>query len=354
MNYSYRKHLEMIGEGSSNSVSYRNFECVSESLKRTMLGMASPKPEKWSKSSEYNNPNFLESCQGVAHDETHWFFTANGDDGRQGIFKYDQNMKKINELKFTGNKELISVSGIPTKKIVPSLPIEMPYFGHVGDPDCYNGKIYVPIQNPHGFLVMDTSLSVSSVRWYPTAKIGDSHPWCAIHPWNGKLFTSDFTGEDLNKKNYEVVLFAYNKETFTRESDYDIELKVPSFRIQGGCFSPSGHLFLSSDAKLKGEILKERVRLLLLGKKLPGHLTQILESDWPIEPCITVYSIVNGYYFGKIDIHRNSGITFFQEVEGITYWEKKEKRKNTSLHAVLLENELGTDEVFFKHFSASK
>ncbi len=347
MNYSYRKHLDMIGEGSSNAVSYRDFECVNESLKQTMLGMVSTKPEKWSKSSEYKNPNFLESCQGVAHDDRHWFFTANGDDGRQGIFKYDQNMKRIKELKFTGNRKLLAVPLMPAKK-------GLPYLDHVGDPECFEGKIYVPIQNPHGFLKMDTSLAISSVRWHPTPRIKDSHPWCAVNPWNGKIYTSDFTGEDLKKKNYKVVLFAYDRETFTRESDYDIQLKVPSFRVQGGCFSPSGHLFLSSDAKLKGDILTKMIKLRLQGKKLPRHLTQILKNDWPIEPCITMYSIVNGHYFGKTGIQRESGITFFQEVEGITYWDKKEKGKNTSLHAVLLENELGTDEVFFKHLSVSK
>jgi hypothetical protein len=43
-----------------------------------------------------------------------------------------------------------------------------------------------------------------------------------------------------------------------------------------------------------------------------------------------------------------------QEVEGITYWERLENGKKTYLHVVLLENELGTDEVFFKHYSNTR
>lgn len=324
MNYSYRKQLTRIGEEFSGAVSYRNFACVDKSLRQMMEGMNSPEPQKWSKSSEYNNSNFLESCQGVAHDGTYWYFTANGDNGRQGVFKYNQSMNQIKSLRFSGNINLRSI----------------PELGHVGDPDCYQGKIYIPIQNPHGFLVMDTSLSATSVNWFPTQKIGDSHPWCAVNPWNGMLYTSTFNGEkSLNDFDLYPKLFAYDRFTFQRKKSDDITLKVPTQRVQGGCFTENGKLFLTSDAKnFDGKKTVKFNRIKNLGTSL--------------KPSITCYSVINGHYFGAIGIMRESGITYTQEVEGITYWAKKEKNRNTNLHVVLLENELGTDEVFFKHYAA--
>lgn len=338
MSYSYRKQLTVIGERVSKTVSYRSFACVGKSFRQTMEGMNSPEPQKWTKPSEYKNSTFLESCQGVANDGTNWYFTANGNKGRQGIFKYDQSMKQVGNLKFSGNMDLLSVPNIP-KMNIPFTEQTLPVIGHVGDPDCYEGKIYIPVQDPHGFLVLDTSLSAASVNWYPTDKIGDSHPWCAVNPWNGRLYTSTFNAEPLNGFDLQPKLFAYDRRTFKRKKSDDITLKVPTQRVQGGCFTNDGKLFLTSDVKnFEGSNTQKFERIKNLGTSL--------------KPSITCYSIVNGHYYGAIGIMRESGVAYSQEVEGITYWAKKEKGKKTNLHVVLLENELGTDEVFFKHYAA--
>lgn len=338
MKYSFRKQLEVIGED-SKPVFYRGFSCVHRSLLQTLEAMSSPMLHKWFKTSEYKNSSFLESCQGVTHDGRYWYFTANGNNGRQGVFKYDQSMKKVGGLKLTGNTDLLSVRNIPTVKI-PIREQLIPVIGHVGDLDCYDGKIYIPVQNPHGFLVMDTSLHSDSISWHPTEKIGDSHPWCAVNPWNDRLYTSKFNGtDDFEQK---TTLYAYDRKTFKREKRDDIPLKVPTHRVQGGCFSNDGKLFLTSDAK----------GYTLAATNHP-KFHEIKNSGASLKPSITCYSVINGHYFGAIGIKRDSSLLFKQEVEGIAYWAKKENNKDTHLHLVLLENKLGTDEVFFKHFADS-
>lgn len=226
MNHSYRKQLAIIGEKLSRTVSYRSFACVRKSLRQMMEGMNSPEPQKWSKPSEYNNSSFLESCQGVTNDGTHWYFTANGNKGRQGIFMYDQSMKKIRSLKFSGNTDLLSIGNIP-KVTIPLTGQTIPVLGHVGDPNCYKGRIYVPIQKPHGFLVMDTSLSSASVNWYPTKRIGDSHPWCAVNPWNGRLYTSTFNGESLEGFDLQPKLLPMTGELLNERRKMTLLLKYP-------------------------------------------------------------------------------------------------------------------------------
>lgn len=374
MQLSYRKQLSIINESlTDEGVSYRNFESVSESLKKTMLAMGSPQPRKWSVTSEYKNSDFHESSQGVAHNGTHWFFTANGNKGRQGVFKYTTSMRFIKGLKLTGNSDLLHLRNVKTyKAMIKNKLVTLPKFGHVGDPECYKGTIYLPMQNPHGFLTMNTNLDASSVKWYPTPKIGDSHPWCAINPLNGKLYTSSFLGEDLNKSEYKLTLYAYNPDTCKREPDYDIHLKTATVRVQGGCFSPNGTLFLTSDAKETANHIRKSSKInsaktlieKIFDETVPGNLTvrlprdkytdnikSVIASGVPLRPCITFYSPVNGHYFGFAPIMREISTMYKQEVEGITYWERLEKGKKTQLHVVLLENELGTDEVFFKHYS---
>lgn len=376
MQLNYRSYLSNIKESpAGKSISYNNFACKNKSLKKTMLAMASPKPHLWSVKSEFKEKDFLESCQGVANDNKYWYFTSNGNKGRQGIFKYTASMKRVKSLKFTGNEKLLNIKDIPTKIIsINNQKIEYPRFGHVGDPECYNDIIYVPIQNPHGFLTINTSLEASTVKWFPTQKMGDSHPWCAINPLNEKLYTSKFINEDLNKSEYKLTLYAYDSESIEREPEHDIELKIPTLRVQGGSFSPNGTLFLSSDAKYIARHLKKLIGFNstmnivqnLFEQFLPENLVDkipkgkyseniknVIASGIPIHPCITCYSPINGHLFGTIKIMRESGLTYDQEVEGLTYWKRNVKGQNAQLHVVLLENEPGTDEVFFKHYSSN-
>ena len=338
--------------------------------------MDSPQPKQWLVSSEYKNKDFHESSQGVAHDGTYWYFTANGNKGRQGVFKYSSSMKLIKALKLTHNQDLMTVSNVPTKVLkTNSDEFEYPSFGHVGDPECHKGTIYLPMQNPHGFLTVSTRLDASKVTWYPTEKIGDSHPWCAVNPLNEKLYTSSFLGEDLNKSEYNLTLYAYSLDTFEREPEFDIRLKTATVRVQGGCFSPNGTLFLTSDAKVTANHIRKLTRIHSSVKMVENILKDIIPEDFndrlpkdkytdnikrviasgvPLNPCITSYSPVNGHYFGSMPIMREISSMAKQEVEGITYWERLENGKKTYLHVVLLENELGTDEVFFKHYSNTR
>ncbi len=341
---SYINQCRNIGVSLTNgTISYRSFSCVLPSFKETVEAMQSPLPSQWQLSSEFKKNRFLESIQGVTHDGRYWYISANGNGTRkgQGIYKYDQRMNLIKMLDLSSKSDLIHI----------------PSLNHIGDLECYENKLYVPVQGPNGFLIVSTDLSESSMEWFQTDAIGDSHPWCAINRWNKNLYTSDFTGQIISKKvsDYELKLYAYDLDTMARNENSDIELQVPTLRVQGGCFTSDGYLFLSSDAYTYNDIL------LKIGAKITtpqnkakylAILAELNETSIPLKPCITAYSIINGHYFGSISIQREKGATFHQEVEGLTYWPKNESGKSTKLHVIMLENQLNTDGVYFKHFQS--
>lgn len=348
---SFVAHCNLISDTPVDfPLAYRSFACVNSSLRTTMEAMKSPKPGQWRLHSEYKENRFLESVQGVTNDGQSWFITTNGKNSGakkrqgQGIFKYDRSMNLLASLEISLNPDLQTLDNLPKQN-----GSELPYLDHLGDPDYYQGKIYIPVQHPHGFLVVDSSLNSNSIEWHVGEKIGDSHPWCAVNPWNHKLYTSDFNDFHPHQTDYSLNLLAYDTVEFKRAPDFDIPLQVPSFRVQGGCFSKQGHLFLSSDAFTKAKLLLE-IGLSLENPEAIAILNDLTQTAIPFEPCITVYCIVNGYFFGHIPVHRESALTFKQELEGITYWSIPEDGKHTEIHMVMLENQLGTDGVYFKHF----
>jgi len=351
---SYVAHCNLISDTPVEfPLSYRSFACVHPSLKTTMGAMISPRPEQWHLHDEYKENRFLESVQGVTHDDHFWYITTNGQNSGkrkrqgQGIYKYDRSMNLIDSLEISLNPDLSTLANLPKKT-----ESDLPYLDHLGDPDCYQGKIYIPVQHPHGFLVVDTNLKGDSIEWYKTEKIGDSHPWCAVNPWNHKLYTSDFNDFHPHQRSYSLNLLAYETVEFNRAPDFDIPLQVPSLRVQGGCFSRQGHVFLSSDANTKAKLLLD-LGLSLESPEAVIILNELTQTAIPFEPCITAYCIVNGYFFGHIPVQRESGTTFKQELEGITYWPFSVKGEITNVHMVMLENQLGTDGVYFKHFKGS-
>ena len=137
-------------------------------------------------------------------------------------------------------------------------------------------------------------------------------------------------------------MFAYEWDSLKRSPKDDISLNTGIIRIQGGCFDDKGHLFLSSDAKMKVE------------QHLVDSIGDIqrayVRAGISLLPGIGCYNIFNGHCYGYKNIRRESGLTFKQEVEGLTFWEKSESGEISQLHLVLLENQLSQDEVFFKHF----
>ena len=122
-------------------------------------------------------------------------------------------------------------------------------------------------------------------------------PWCAINPWNGFLYSSKFgepprweedpSGTGLGRLvDWDPVteVHCYDPaDNFTHKRSLPI-MGEPLHKLQGGCFSTNGHLYLTSD-----------------------HTQQI-----------RAYSALNGAFLGdKWVDYDKSGLTYTQEIEGI-------------------------------------
>ena len=111
---------------------------------------------------------------------------------------------------------------------------------HIGDIDYHDGVIYVPISKPEPKVwELDrnlTTLRISTVSKEPNPGLG----WCAINPWNGFLYSAP-GGDGI------VSVHAYDPNNkFEAKSHLSLR-GDPVNEIQGGCFSPNGHLYLTSD-----------------------------------------------------------------------------------------------------------
>ena len=157
-------------------------------------------------------------------------------------------------------------------------------------------------------------------------------PWCAINPWNGFLYSSKFgepprweedpSGTGLGRLvDWDPVteVHCYDPaDNFTHKRSLPI-MGEPLHKLQGGCFSTNGHLYLTSD-----------------------HTQQI-----------RAYSALNGAFLGdKWVDYDKSGLTYTQEIEGICIAPVRYSEGDTYVHIVVLENEAtSSDDFFFKHYS---
>lgn len=260
------------------------------SLRRILSAMNSPQPEQWVRTG--NNQFKLRtrpwtySVQGLATDGKHWFVSRAPSRLRSRILKFDINFRRI------------SAQSIPISE-----------GEHLGDIDYFQGLIYGPLERTSKVIVFDTNLNIVKIRKLNRGNNtpqGNSFPWCAIHPWNGLLYSSKF--DDATQ------ILGYDpKREFALV--HRIELGKTIDRVQGGVISQQGHLFLTSD-DLRGDA------------------------------GIHVFSLLNGGYLGKrsIDIDRDNK----EEVEGITIWPIKIGEKTAQIHMVLLQNIPG--DLFIKSF----
>ena len=115
-------------------------------------------------------------CNGVCHDDRNWYFTQNGN-----IWKFPVSY----DLKKSCNSE-DTIIGI----------YKNPYGHHLGDIDCYNGYLFVPVDDDGKpyiavFPTSDIHKKVAYQTMYKGDTVFDSIGWVAINPKDGKLFTSD-------------------------------------------------------------------------------------------------------------------------------------------------------------------
>ena len=275
------------------------------SLSALMRATRDPQPERWRKTSEQevSNRGWTEECQGVTHDTRHWFFSSNRNPivgaPRRGIHRLSSGLRERGffGVDFTGHE-------------------------HIGDIDHHDGRIYAAMERPPGILWVDTAFSrhgratLKDHRGSVPSPQGGSLPWCAINPWNGWLYSSRFGDADQPAIG-EV--FAYDPDDDFRHVA-TLGLGQGLKRIQGGCFTPNGHLLLTSD-----------------------HTYDI-----------HCYSVLNGAHRGRVGIQVDTGDG--EEVEGITVRRGvRTDGVDSEVHVVLLDNDFPSgDDVYFKHYSVPR
>jgi hypothetical protein len=305
MSLSYRGSLKEIQEprpGQPIPAFRSDFQTAPSSMRAAITSMAHPRVSEWSKANEgvFENEDWTEECQGVTSDGKFWYISSNNNGhwwfpgGRkQRIYRFDRNMALMDQFD-------TYVAGS----------------NHLGDIDYYQGRIYAALEEPIQVLMVSTSDFSTWSRASLRGPTGGSAPqdhmsWCAINPWNGYLYSSQFDGV--------AEVFAYDPaHEFTQVPAASIRLEIATDAVQGGCFSNNGHLYLSSNAS----------------------------ND------IRGFSALNGAFLGSaaIEVDHDEG----EEVEGVAVW-KGVPYDGTpgDVHVILLDNDdTNQDDVFFKHYSA--
>lgn len=272
-----------------------------------------------------NYPNGKETkwsnkCQGVTHDTEHWYITQT-----LQIWK----IHASTDLDFSKKPSTAQVLLLPDH-------LQNAGYDHFGDLDYWEGYLFISLENkskkiPPAIALWDANnFDYCSMAILPNL-IKKDIPWCAIHPLEGTLFTSDFKckGElyeyDFSISKNKILELKLLRTIFLKDKE-GIPLNIK--RVQGGVFSKKNKLFyLSSDGDKQGGIYVFETEQF----KLVEHIHVPYDPGFP-------------------NIH---------EVEGITLWDmdnltingagKSDKIKG-QLHLIILDNDLCNDDIYFKHF----
>lgn len=295
---SLKNSLEKIGEPEPNSV-YKpipsGFHSSPRSLKATIKAMDPPLIENWALAhvDNFYNEDWTEECQGIVTDGNFWYLVSNNNEKR-AIYKFS--------LDFN----IVGAVAVYTEG------------HHIGHPAFGNGKIYVPVEPPDEddnarVWVLDTEL-ISLGVFDLGENTEDRHPpgkmpWCAVNPWNSYLYSSVSSGVGS--------ISAYDpNNSFSFKGTLSIEGEQVD-KVQGGCFSKNGHLYLTSE-----------------------------ETE-----DIRGYSALNGKFLGsyKVDYNKSDD----EEMEGLTLGHITHANGISSyVHVIILDNDtLSNDDVYFKHFT---
>lgn len=189
---------------------------------------------------------FFEYSQGVATDGEYWYFTS-----RYGIVKTDMDYEIVKARHFD----------IP-------LVLWLRGYNHIGDPDYYNGKLYIPLEgkkwhrHPIVAVYDAKTLRYTGVYYDLNTSLIDA-AWIAIDPENGLAYSSDDTTDiiDVYDLNQDFRLIG------------SIKLNKILKSTQGGAIY-EGYLYISCDDENKSIY---RINL------SNGEVTRIIYLDMPGE-----------------------------------------------------------------------
>jgi hypothetical protein len=263
---------------------------------------------------EDSNPGWTNNIQGVAHDDSNWFFTQ---DVRLWRIPLSHDLEEAIIPIFIDDNQFLNAP-IPSS-------LEEAGGDHMGDPDHHEGLLYVPLEgtSPPRILIFQGS-NLNFIDSAPLTAQNDA-PWCAINPLNGLLYSSPFNSDHLTVyKRLPIGNSHGGSIVLELEHLYDFPLfdsqgsPVSLLRIQGGAFSPSGHLYLVSDVDSGGVLGFD----MTTGRKIFQRTKESLPTG--------------------------------AEMEGITIWDVdplSSPHIGGQIHVVWLQDEaIVDDDLYFSHF----
>lgn len=325
---SYRAQLAKIGVQPGTPISYRGFYSRPTSLRQAMRAM--DMPAEFHQATEKSlDKDWTEECQGVIWDGAHWIFSTDGSKDAGGLlvggspkalytFNGNTNFNNPDQVFVIAEVHPFKAAGTVEAKIpTPSFP----WIHHVGPMVYHNGLVYVDHWNSLGgqlIVFQNNNGSLSYVKWIHLESAGGERVgMVGINPWDDRIYTS--LGGTLIDR-----LFIHGMDgKRVGEMPLTPPINDGAF-VQGGVFSPNGHLYISS------------------GRKKIGRKNQF----------IYCYSALNGRLLRTIPVLAQESS---QELEGICYADVTRNGQRAQLHAVLLDNiALAKDNIFFKSFAASE
>lgn len=256
-----------------------------------------------------------ENLQGVTHDEENWFITQ-----QTGVWKINVG------IDLNDTDEADPESGILNVPIPPGLKT----YDHLGDPDYFNGHLFVPVEKTDGSKTARIAcFDAESLEFIDSALLTEQEekaPWCAVNPADGLLYSSRFDDvTELNAYEFTIGLNRFKITLHHKVSLIDRAKEMTLSGIQGGVFSfenGENHLYLSSnDDDSRGV-----------------HVFQ-----WPEGIRIQTIPIDDDFW------------TVGEEIEGLTYWDLDGGQApgiRGQLHVLELDNDVfeSDDVKAFKHY----
>lgn len=304
---SLRDGLAAIGALKSEDAPVRlpsSMHSAPVSLREALRAMTSPRLEQWQLlgRTEFPNKTWTEEAQGLTTDGMFWFVSSNNSEKR-AVWKFDSNF-------LPRGMALLDIAAIVGEFGPSGLPGL-----HIGDIDFFQGVIYAPIETyllVARFSPEPRFIDVRPLRHGRKLKVKQTHmPWCAINPWNGWLYSSDFDSVDR--------VYAYDPGNDFTLCDVLMLDGPPVNHVQGGAFSANGRLYLTSDDT--GDV--------------------------------RCYSALNGAFLGTRSIPYDPSTLEAEEVEGIALaWDgvHVHKSQSATVNVIVLDNDVNKDDVFLVRY----
>ena len=325
---SYRTGLTKIGIPETASVSYLGFASRPKSLRTAIRSMDAPASDSWSEVADiFRDDDWTDEVQGVAWDGSNWVFSANANQDKPG--HNDKAIYVFNGGATLGDDEWEQM--LAYKDVPHQLPGTTEANDHWGQICFFEGSVFVAHfwtneaakDTANVIVFTDTNGQLSFDRWIelekPTSADGtrtDRAEFQAINPWDGMFYTC-FGGGTID----EFFIHDPSDGSWTGSS---LSLHQPTSLVQGACFSPNGHLYIS---------------------------TNETSGDEGQYQTIWYYAALNGHRFGRIKVLAEADR---QELEGVCFGKVSfQDGQKAQIHTVLLENiRLALDNMYFKSFAA--